>query len=57
MAWVIDQCLILLHPFMPFITEEIWGTLADPATTCWSLEPWPEYQPADFVDENESWRD
>ena len=28
MAWVIDQCLILLHPIMPFITEELWGTLA-----------------------------
>ncbi|GGD39690.1 valine--tRNA ligase [Sinisalibacter lacisalsi] len=27
MAWVIDQCLILLHPFMPFITEELWGEI------------------------------
>jgi valyl-tRNA synthetase len=29
MAWVIDQCLILLHPFMPFITEELWGEIAE----------------------------
>ncbi|MEJ6389716.1 valine--tRNA ligase [Gymnodinialimonas ulvae] len=28
MAWVIDQCLILLHPTMPFITEELWAEIA-----------------------------
>jgi valyl-tRNA synthetase len=26
MAWVLDQSMILLHPFMPFLTEELWGT-------------------------------
>ena len=28
MAWAIDQCLILLHPIMPYITEQLWGDIA-----------------------------
>ena len=28
-AWALDQILILLHPFMPFITEELWTRLGE----------------------------
>ena len=27
MAWALDQCLLMMHPIMPFITEQLWGDL------------------------------
>jgi valyl-tRNA synthetase len=30
-GWALDQILVMLHPFMPFITEELWHALSDPA--------------------------
>ncbi len=27
-AWVLDRILVVLHPFMPFITAELWNNLA-----------------------------
>lgn len=27
-AWVLDRILVILHPFMPFVTTELWNNLA-----------------------------
>jgi len=42
MAWVIDQCLILLHPIMPFITEQLWGDIATRSKMLIHAD-WPQY--------------
>ncbi len=54
-AWVIDEILALLHPFMPFITEELWaktgerapdavgGHLKAPERSLLALAAWPTH--------------
>ena len=49
MGWVIDQCLILLHPIMPFITEGLWGALGERAKMVVHAD-WPTYTAAELVD-------
>ena len=48
MAWVLDQCLILMHPFMPFITEALWGQTAERAKLLCHAD-WPGYG-AELID-------
>jgi valyl-tRNA synthetase len=39
-AWVLDQILVMLHPFMPFITEELWHAMG-PRPYDLILAKWP----------------
>ena len=42
LVYVLDQMLRLLHPFMPFITEEIWQSLPHEGSAL-IVAKWPEY--------------
>jgi valyl-tRNA synthetase len=54
-AWVLDEILKLLHPFMPFITEELWSVTASGAgrPEMLALTPWPEYVEEEDQEEGE----
>ena len=43
LVYVLDQTLRLLHPFMPFITEEIWQSLPHEGEAL-IVAKWPEYR-------------
>ncbi|MGI6497774.1 MAG: valine--tRNA ligase [Oscillospiraceae bacterium] len=45
LCYVLTETLKLLHPFMPFITEEIWQALPHDGETLMTA-PWPVYQEA-----------
>ncbi|CAH1225339.1 Valine--tRNA ligase [Paenibacillus auburnensis] len=45
LAYVLDRTLRLIHPFMPFITEEIWQHLPHEGETI-TLAQWPVYDAA-----------
>ena len=41
-GWVLDQILVMLHPFMPFVTEELWGAMGNRADYPLITAQWPE---------------
>ncbi|SFB16413.1 MULTISPECIES: valine--tRNA ligase [unclassified Bacillus (in: firmicutes)] len=44
LAYVLDNTMRLLHPFMPFITEEIWQNLPHQGESI-TIAKWPEVNP------------
>jgi valyl-tRNA synthetase len=52
-AWVLDRALKLLHPFMPFVTEELWAKLCpegEGRETLLVLAPWPHHRGVEYAD-------
>ena len=45
LVWVLSSTLKLLHPFMPYITEEIWQTLPHEGEAL-VIASWPKYDEA-----------
>ena len=43
LIYVMNQCLNLLHPIMPFITEEIWQAIPNDCESI-MVAPWPQYR-------------
>ena len=42
-AWVLDRILIILHPFMPFVTTELWNNLTTRKVDLIKAE-WPQHE-------------
>ncbi len=43
LVWVMSSTMCLLHPFMPFLTEEIWQALPHEGESV-MVAPWPRYE-------------
>ena len=55
-AWVLDQAMVMLHPVMPFITEELWGQTGGQGMLI--SRAWPKFDAAAIdpeADEEINW--
>jgi valyl-tRNA synthetase len=48
-AWVLGRIVHLLHPVMPFVSEEVWENLAGPEVGLLLTASWPKF-PAELTD-------
>jgi len=46
-TWALDQILKLLHPFMPFVTEELWRVTGADRAAVLALSSWPQHDGLD----------
>tara|TARA_R110002049_G_scaffold30316_7_gene103413 strand:- start:75085 stop:77778 length:2694 start_codon:yes stop_codon:yes gene_type:complete len=42
-AWVLDQILLILHPVMPYITEELWDKISDNRSSMLMSASYPKF--------------
>ena len=52
LCWILTETLKLLHPFMPFLTEEIWQALPHDGDFL-ITSSWPEYDPTHCFEKEE----
>ncbi|MEQ8285181.1 valine--tRNA ligase [Thalassospira sp.] len=50
-AWVLDQILLILHPVMPYITEELWEKISDNRSKMLISESYPKFDEG-LIDRN-----
>ncbi|MBN1313032.1 MAG: valine--tRNA ligase [Anaerolineae bacterium] len=53
LTYVLDQCLRMLHPFVPFVTEEIWQHIPHEGPAL-IIAQWPDADPSFFDEQAET---
>ncbi len=51
-AWILDRILVILHPFMPFVTAELWNNLTNRSIDLIKAQ-WPQNETINDADKRE----